>query len=54
MNALGNQSGLSQQKIKSFSYEKIADVRPANVSAMPRKITKLHDDLTECSFVVQV
>jgi len=29
-------------------------LQPAKVSGQGRKITKMHDDVTECSFVVQV
>jgi len=29
-------------------------LQPAKVSDQGRKITKMHDDVTECSFVVQV
>jgi hypothetical protein len=34
--------------------QKISTVVADDVPAMSRKITKVHDDLTECSFVVQV
>jgi hypothetical protein len=43
MNALGNQSGLSQQKVKSFSYEKIATSVPP---MFPPRLEKLQNCMT--------